>query len=621
MPSEAWFRTVPLGIPLPPTDRPWTSLLEVFGLEAVFGPARFSEALLDDLLRSVGREVQPDEHLLLRWTTPVPAGPSPTERLLGCLTRPSVFEAVEVLGRLGEDEAVEPLRSLLGQVRPGRRGPIWVALARLGIPGEGLLDWDQETVADQLLARVLLGDPVEEVPPGLPEALERWLETRAAEDLPAVLADLEAPFDEVVGLLSRRMPDGELLSHLPEVACLAVRLPVWAERLGASAGLEAPLLELLDDARGQVRSAAAQLLGELPSLGTEAIVGLQEAATEGEPDVRREATLALARHGADVELAEWTEGAGYPARVAAVAPGLTGPPVTAPAFLVLHLPAQPELCSRLLFSLALEDPGLHAALFEAIAVDAARDQPLPYRQAAAAASLLAGVPPTRLPELFRVLLRSEGGAVASPTGCRQEALLALAARDADWEVRLNALVLAAVAGPLDAQRPLLEILASSDTDPSVRAQAEALLSPAFRADDLGTLLRDSLVQDPRDEHGRARALTRLAEVDPERARLVATAFRGFFDRRLVVVGSRVLGRLTPPEEAGPVARRTLAELTHPSWVRREAGAALLGSLPVGGLGEALTDELAEALEVLASDDEDDDVRRAAAWAALQLRRG
>ncbi|MCA9566497.1 MAG: HEAT repeat domain-containing protein [Myxococcales bacterium] len=618
MPSREWFDAVPLNVPLP--DGPWTTLLQELGFEAAFGESAFPDELLTDLLVSAGRPVMSDESRLLRWVTPIPSGPTPTERLVDCLSRGSAVPAARELGLRGDADAVGPLRMLLGTVRPWMRGSIWVALARLGVAGEGVREWEPDAVEEQLLARLLLGEVLDEVPASLPDAFGAWLEAPTAAGLTALLecTSSGSVLSEAVALLARVFP-ATLDESLVEVTSRATEEPAWLETLlAAGDDVLEELVEVLGAPDWRARMGAAIVLGSRPELPEVAVETLRAALADDDSDVRREAALALHRHDASVPLAEWTSMHGYPTRVAAVVPGFSGPPVSGLAFGALLQSWHGQLGARLVLGLALEDPALHAPLFDRIAKDPTRDQPIEVRRAAAAASLLGGVVPTAMPELLRVLLRGEGEAPASTRGLRLEALLALAARDADWEVRVAALRLAARCGGLEAHVPLLQILAESDSDGTVREIAAGLLPARFRSETPGDLLASSIVRDPADAESRSRALGRLAEVAPERTRGLAEALSSSDDRDLALMGSRLLGRFAA-EAAPDLARRGLAGLKSESWVRREAAAALLGNLPAAGLGADLAEELAEVLEVVGTDDDDADVRRMAAWAAVTLR--
>jgi HEAT repeat protein len=610
-----------LRVPVPPgTPDTWTTLMALYGVAAPFDP-RYTSRLVGVLLHGAGRPVAVDEQGLLLWVTPLAAGGSATDRLIDALDSVAAREAIALLGQRGDRTAIPALEARLAHHGHPLRGPLWIALARLGVAGDGLERWDPDHAIEQLVARLLLAErglaaDVDELPTYFPASLQRWLDGEPMGDELLTLARQDERLREPVARLLLLRPEGVFAHHVPTLAAFCLEDPLWWPTLPASDPVLADaLLDALRHDEWEVRAGAAVLLGErpLPDGAASALRGLLD---DVDPDVRREAALALHRHDPTVPLGVPSARYGYAER-AGVA-GLDGPPVGGAGWSLLAHPHGGEGSARVLLSLALQDPRRFAPLFEAFCLDRARDQPLLRRQAAAAALLQGCHVPSELPEVQRILLRPPDHPTSPAGGSDPATLAALVARDADWEVRLGALRLLARSGtPLATHTPLLRIVAGTDSDPTVREEARALLPASYGVPDVGDLLADCLVPRP-DAPDRARLLGALHRADRALGEGVAAGLVDTGQREIAVPAARLVAGSLAPGEVPSRARAMLDDLASDHWVQREVAAAFLGGLSREALGDALADELAETLLKVASEDPDEDVRRMASWAATAL---
>jgi HEAT repeat protein len=661
-PSSPWLEALSWAVPLP--DGPWSCLLAELGPRRVLAttPAGLDAcdvSLLTALLEALGRPVDPGEHEAWLLCTPVPTG-----RVEGALRRllhhPSYWvrqNAAWLVG-YGATPASDDLLPLLddpdNDVRRaaahglGRHGGGRAVAALLGRP------WDADPTVDgaRLEALALHLAQVQPLLDEVPEGAARQLLVAAVRahregDGEALAEGLSAdsePLRHAAGVLLAACPAAAAAVAERAAEVLRSASGVDSERgavraLGA-AGAEGVELAvaLLGEEGWAARQCGAVALGLAGAAARDASAALQRALDDDDPDVQREAALALVASGAEVGgvrarlLRSLTREGGFLERAAAAATSLG--PLDA---LWGRAEPGPELLSVLLapgdvrlrcVAALLAGQGLGEVagpLLEALALDEARRVPLDLRRAAAAGTWLAGHVPSRSPLVLRLLLGHAGGQLPQVTRLRGRGpeLARVAFTDGDGPVRADALrALGALGAEAEPFAPLLAWMADHDPDDDVQQLAGADRTPAWAPASVGERLRGVLWPlGPREAAQRAESLRAVWSHDSELGMAVGRAVPlADDDRELAREAARLQGRALRGADAEAMARRALASLDDPRWTVREAAADLLGAMVPTELPGALRDEVVEALEARATGDYDADVQAAAGAAAEALGR-
>jgi HEAT repeat protein len=635
---HAWMERVPLPLAVPPgPPSTWTCLLELLGTRLAlatdgYGTPRLTDEILRHLLDRLGQGTPGQLPRALLLVLPVPPLRGPLIDLLRpALSGSLSHEGPRALAAFGDRAAVPWLEELLAASEmPG--SSVIDALGHLHGGREGLARWDGSCDAERLRALVRQGvfpatlpsgslDPLAPVFPSLdPDALRDALES---------LDSLEGAAVDAVGLLLARQPAlaASLADVLPAEVHRAVEHPSWGAALTAAAGhpdgeeaLDG-LIEQLAADDWRHRMGAVIALGGLPTAEVRVLDALRARLGDDDPDVRREVGVALNRLGQSAPIESWTERYGFLER-AEVHPwgaALCGGPVPLSLFAMLSRRDGADVLARAVLVLASAHPELAVPSLEAFATDGSFEIPLVARQAAAAGLLLAGVAPSDRPDVHRVLLRdvADGGVSGPIAGLSESGLVALVARDGDWQVRHAALGLLGRSGAAAKHDPLLAMLADWESDDDVRRRANELRGPRWRATGVGPGLAAIVVGSRVDSQARARGLQEIERDAPELVGALAVALLDHPDREMAVLAARIAGR-TAGEAIGERVAWALQHLRAHDWIRREAAAALLGSLEPSVLEAALREELIEVLEAASTDDDDRDVQRMAGWAAGRL---
>ncbi len=673
---DEWKQAVPALLPLPPGEpESWTCLLKLLGPGVLFvqDDRGTTEGMDKDLMRLIlaelGRPVRSDEREGLLLATPVP-GTASFVAIIPRLLRNSSYwvrqRTALCLGHMGDTTHVPALlANLYDDDNDARRGAV-EALGRLGDP----------SVAPALIKK--LGDGDTSVDGAVVEALIRldvWeevaeaIEALEADAAPAnpllkaiVAAEEKGESDEIGEMLST----GEdwtkrsvsrylasrpkfaaaqaeaLVAHLQTEDDLDVAMvgAVAAGRAGEEA-LES-LIELLDHTNWKTRMLGAMALCWVDDLGP-AAPKLVEKLDDDDSDVQREAALAALVHGqargrAAGKIRQHFSGSYQFIRRASEVAATGVPELSMIAMLTGHAPPGRDLIGLLTGSygddrargvgamlLTLAEPELMAPVMEALALDAAQSHSVDFRRYCAGALLLTGTAPARMGSLHRILLCHEGSVSSMPKGAvgslrgRAGELAALAATDSDWQVRLDAMKLLQLLGnEVEPFRELLAHVAQSDSDSDCRNQAGDMLerpwATAGLADQLAALIAPNRHQ---DSDSRAASFRQLAARDHSLGSALAIQFMSGNDRGLARAGATVLGAGATAETAPTVVSLGVGRLDDSSWIAREAACDLLGAIPPEALGD-LIEEVAEALNVKAEEDDDSDVQSAARMALGRL---
>ena len=145
-----------------------------------------------------------------------------------------------------------------------------------------------------------------------------------------------------------------------------------------------------------------------------------------------------------------------------------------------------------------------------------------------------------------------------------------------------------------------------------RPGGAVLLRPTTASIDLEALAANYALAE-RLAGGRAVVAVVKADAYGHGAPAVAERLVASPDRGLALASAQLLARSGQVEDR---AQQGMAMLGSSDWMTREAGACLLGALACEG---ALREEVVEALEAVARDDADEDVRRMAEAGAGGLR--
>ncbi len=676
---KAWLAAVPAPIVVPPGDpSTWTCLLCEIRTDLLFRHDDVGRVKLLDtdilrlVLRELGRPVRDDERDALLLATPVPTGLSVVEVFCRLLRHESYWarqRSAIVLGHLGDASVLPDLAGrLTDSDNDARRG----AAEGIGLLGsrDGLRHLvahlgrreDDGSVDAAVVTSLLRLDDWEAVRE-LAEPIEMDEDRDGHRLLGAILAAEESGEAQGVAELlatdadHTRRAAARYLCTRPEVAAGALEAlvayveseddvdnaMVGAEALGR-AGEEAleALVDMLEHTNWRTRMVACSAFAYVPDLG-EAAVALALKLDDDDTDVQREAGLALLVQGARRTRAlarvqaQFTASYRFVERAAQVAHAV--PELSSLRRMLGMEPPSRELLVMLqgnswsddrargvsTMLLALAEPDLCAALFEAQAIDSAQNLAVDYRRYAAAALMLTGRAPRRLGALHRILLCHEGSVGSMPKGSvaalvgRGGELATLAATDNDWQVRLDALKLLQLLGGESAEhRELLEHVAEADTDSDCRSQAADMLerrwSSAGLPDQLAQLLAPGRSV---DSDARGRLFAQLAGAEPALGMTLARRFMAGNDRSLARAAARIVGSNTTSETAHALVSAAVARLDDGSWVTREAAADLLGAVPVEVMGDLL-EEVVEALSVKVEGDADNDVQTAAREALASL---
>jgi len=631
---DTYRAAVPLPLPLPPgAPSGWSCLYSLIGPAMLYRSEGYQElvpdGLLGVLLELLGRPCAADESRGLRLVTPIPGGLDLQGLLVRALRGREGAEAARLLGYLGDKRAVEGLARVLPGADWNLHEEALRALGRLGAEPGVIGPWDGQHDPTRLLAHVQAGRIPEELPTGELDPLSEWMGSFDPAAGRELLESADSLSDTLMAVVAR------VLALNPEVAVelaeplvgVLERVPAEPEWIAAFAAAGEEAAELVVEGLGseewRVRMGAAMVLGHL-ELGTQAERALRGALSDDDPDVRREAGLSLYSRGLVRDLVGWSAEYGFIERAVNHPWGaaLCGGEVPVELFAMLARRDGGELLGRVALTLAFAHPELAAPALEAIAVDPGFDVPIEARQAAAAGLLVTGVAPSGVGALHRLLLRGVGGQM--PTGpmegLRSEDLAILAARDADWQVRLAALGQLQRCADASRYSALYAVLETSDSDSDVRARARSMCTGGFRAVGVGPTLGALVVSSRTDSEARARALAELAELDASLAGPLASALIDHTDRDLAVLAGRIAGQHGSAEQVVDRVRRGLGQLRMPDWIHREAACALLGSLDPSGLAEDLFEELVESVAAVSAEDSDSDVRELASWAVTELRR-
>ncbi|MCB9679169.1 MAG: HEAT repeat domain-containing protein [Alphaproteobacteria bacterium] len=631
---DAYLAAVPLPLPLPPGDpSSWTCLYTLIGPGVALHRESYIEAapkaLLRDLLELAGRPCGADEARELLLVTPIPGDTDLVRLLTRAMRDRQEGEAARLLGLLGDPAAVPALLDRMADAHPSLREECARALGRLGAGRDVLAQWDGDIDAARLLALVEQGVVPDELPAGELEPLASWLpglDAAAGRTVLEAIDELGEPLSLVVPTVLARHPAvaAELAEPLAEHLARACDHAVWAEAI-AAAGEEIVdlVLEGMASEDWRTRMGAAIALGTLEESGERGMDALRKALTDDDSDVRREASLALGLRGGPMKIEIWSDAYGFLDRAKGHPWGaaLRGGPVPLDLFAMLSRRDSSEILARTCLALAFAHPEMAAPALEALARDPGFDVPLDARQAAAAGLLAAGVPPDGAPGLHRLLLRGIG---ATPSGAidglTPEDLAGLAARDGDWQVRYAALAFLDRTGHAARYDGLLAMLAEVDTDSDVRERASSMRTPKYRPQGVARSVARLVVSSRIDDDQRARALEEVASLDASLGEALAVALLEHTNRAVAVLAGRIAGRSAKGADVEPRLKAALGQLRAYDWIRREAAAALLGSLDPNVLDEALFEELVEQLEAAGSEDDDSDVQRMATWAAGELKR-
>lgn len=582
------------------------------------------------------------------------------------------LEAMRALGRTGDRRAAGPLGAMLGHASPTvvrvaavsigeltrRHGERWAAE---GLIEEGIAQ-AAPPAAVRALAAALSGASESEQ-----QAIAHVLGMVRAPDAAAVLASLVDGPTAVARTAARAFerlgPSAdeqivELLRH-GDSTRRAVVLPLVARRMDASAEIAA----CLDDPDGAVRALAAEALARTGAVDhLEAIFRLladpnarvaQAAvgAIQALGDRRTEALTLEALAGDDArvrrEALRLVRNFGWPSALPAVVSALADPDERIRDAAMMALPAleEPAADQALLAQASAEDPRTRAAAMRALgqgaggtaARDALRagaadsdawvryyavqslgklrsaDDAAVLQQAiddvagqvrVAAIEALARIPRD---DAFRALERAAGSeepdirrAAVLGLGItgRSEALPivlgALASPDGPTRlVAVSALGATAGAGKADALAR-----AARDTDENVR-----LTAIGFLAEDMSLEATSALVALLLDAPERDRVRVALSAPSPGRIAGIRRAFEGA-DEELAAQLASALARM----HTGDAVEALIATATSGHVVARRAA--------VTALGAVAGPDAVEALQRVARDDEDADVRRIAALAAL-----
>ncbi len=680
---DDWLRAVPLTIPCPPSSpSTWTCLFQLLGARACFARDGSRHHVSDDALRGLleaaGRPTFANESRPLLLVTPIGGGVDPDDpddplELLCRLVRRAAMtpRGPDVLTLLQfRHDVVQRLRGMLVQLA-GSSHPLALRRAAIDALGVGrwsreseewtevvsaLARWDGELDAERLCAMVRLGALPDELPMGELAELHGWipdLDRDAGRGLVGRYDTLPPALQRVLREVLAVVPGAagsvvaELAGVLAQIPDELGWLPVFA---AAGSSVEDILVDALDtegtDPLGwKTRMGAAMALGVLEELGDRAHARLRTARGDDDSDVRRESALALRRHGIDTPLDAWTDAYGFAQRVGARHPwgaAFVGGPVPLDLVALLARREGGLLLSEAALVFAFAHPEPSGPVLEALAADRGFDVPLPARVMAAAGVLATGKPPQN-PALHALLLGAVGTGSSGGDGAAfrrattssadqpvrdetngapplPESLATLAARDGDWQVRLQALALLGHLGAAPRFDALLSVLEVGDPDADVRALAARLRAPRFRDETIATLLGDLVAAPRHDTAARVRALHGILEREEALAERLATVFFATDDRELAVLSGRILGGLATARSAADRLSTGTRALRHPSWIRREAAGALLGALDPTLVDEAMLEELVETLDARSTTDDDTDVQRMAKSAADALRR-
>jgi len=660
---RAWLDAVRWALPMPPGDASgWGSLLGGLGPRRVLattpsGLDVCDRSLLAALLEALGRPVSPGEHDYLLLATPVPlAEVEPALRRL--LHHPSYWvrqNAAWVVG-LGSHPASDALLPLLDDAdNDVRRASAW-GLGRHATPevvrALATRPWDVDPTVD--------GARLEALAPHL-ASVRRWVgdvpDGPGRQLLEAAVRAADGAVDGLAAWLQHdveplRHAAGVCLAAVPGAAAEAAEQVLAAIRAApgvdsqrgailalAAAGEEGVELavSLLGDEAWALRQCGAMALGQAGPHAEDAVGALERCLDDDDPDVQREAALALLSVGHSVDLAQAmllrsvTREGRFLAR--AMATGATLGPVDAltgrcpPDANLLSLalaPGDDRLRGVACLLLAQALPEAFGPLMGALAADEARRVPLEVRRAAAAATLLAGHVPGEAAVRLRLLLGHGEGELPQPKRLVGEGarLARIAFTDGDAPVRAAALRALRALGPeAEPFRSLLAWQAAHDPDADVRRLAGADATPAWAPRAIGEQVRVVALPAARFEPAaRAQALRDVWAADTSLGLALGRALPlADDDRELSREAARLRGRGLRGVEAEAVCRRALMALDDPRWTVREAAADLLGAVPPQEISSGLRDELVEALGAMADSDYDGDVQVAAAAAAASLR--
>jgi HEAT repeat protein len=657
---DRWTSAVPLRLALPPGDpSSWTCLYTLLGPEACIATQGHRELVSLDglraLLHAAGRDDDGVRARAALLTVPIPrTDPDPVAQLAALVKRAvrteegaGILDLLQVRPDLGERLESDLLRLA--------EAPMPRALRRAAIRGLGTLvvergsarwtriatvlaRWDGALDGERLLAMVRLGAMPDELPMGELAPLHGWIpgmDAAAGRRLLEELDGLDEPLAEIVRAALAMVPGAAaalaelVVARVAEVPDEGQWLPVFT---AAGEDVVDLLLEQLEDSAGsedwKARMGGVMALGALSELPERGIRVLRDALLDDDSDVRREASLALRRHGQPVAIDSWTDHYDFGRRVGPHHPwgaAFVGGPVALDLVALLVRREGGGLLTAACLALAFHHPEMSARALDELAMDRGFDVPMAVRVGAAAAVMTTGTVP-RDPVLHALLLGGEHQHVRATIPVEDasgtpEALATVAARDGDWLVRHRALELIGRHGLAERYGSLLDVLVASDPDSDVRALAARLRAPGFRPVDAGQRLARLVSATRVDSGTRVEALEALAEEGAPFVEGLAEALYRTEDRAVCVLAGRILGAGAAPEQAMDRVAMATIDLRHPGWIRREAAAALLGSLDRASLPSETVEELVETLLAASSSDPDMDVRRMARWAADTLGEG